>query len=227
MALTASLESLAQTWSTQTTVPAVIASLVLSAILSGILARLYVKYGTSLSNRSHFGSNFVLIATTTTLIIMIVKSSLALSLGLVGALSIVRFRAAIKEPEELSFLFIAIAIGLGFGAYQWMVTIIAFIVISILIMLRHVRRKKHEHHNLYLTMSGETSRHVTLSAIMDILIKHCKAVRLKRFDKNKDAFEASFLVDLQTHHHFSRIKNELEKLSDTINITYLDKEGIT
>src|SRR3989344_230698 len=167
MALTTSLESLAQTWSTQTTVPAVIASLVLSAILSGILARLYVKYGTSLSNRSHFGSNFVLIATTTTLIIMIVKSSLALSLGLVGALSIVRFRAAIKEPEELSFLFVAIAIGLGFGAYQWMVTIIAFIVISILIMLRHVRRKKHEHHNLYLTMSGETSRHVTLSAIMD------------------------------------------------------------
>ena len=52
------------------------------------------------------------------IIITIVKSSLALSLGLVGALSIVRFRTAIKDPEELSFLFISIAIGLGMGANQ-------------------------------------------------------------------------------------------------------------
>ena len=50
------------------------------------------------------------------LIIFVVKSSLALSLGLVGALSIVRFRSAIKEPEELTFLFLNIALGIGFGA---------------------------------------------------------------------------------------------------------------
>ena len=52
---------------------------------------------------------------TTMLIITVVKSSLALSLGLVGALSIVRFRAAIKEPEELAYLFLTIAIGLALG----------------------------------------------------------------------------------------------------------------
>ena len=49
---------------------------------------------------------------TTMLIISIVKSSLALSLGLVGALSIIRFRAAIKEPEELAYLFLAIGISI-------------------------------------------------------------------------------------------------------------------
>ncbi|MCW5556509.1 MAG: DUF4956 domain-containing protein [Verrucomicrobiae bacterium] len=47
-------------------------------------------------------------------------------LGLVGALSIIRFRAAIKEPEELSYLFICIAIGLGLGAQQTIITVIAF-----------------------------------------------------------------------------------------------------
>ena len=52
----------------------------------------------------------------TFLVILIVKSSLALSLGLVGALSIVRFRTPIKEPEELIYLFLAIALGLGYGA---------------------------------------------------------------------------------------------------------------
>ena len=55
--------------------------------------------------------------------ITIVKSSLALSLGLVGALSIVRFRTAIKEPEELSYAFLSIAIGLGLGADQRLTTL--------------------------------------------------------------------------------------------------------
>ena len=89
-------------------------NLFLAAALSFILGRIYIKYGTSLSNRRMFADNFVLVATTTMLIITIVKSSLALSLGLVGALSIVRFRAAIKEPEELAYLFLTISIGLGF-----------------------------------------------------------------------------------------------------------------
>ena len=57
------------------------------------------------------------------LIISIVKSSLALSLGLVGALSIVRFRAAIKEPEELVYLFFVISIGLSNGANQFLLSI--------------------------------------------------------------------------------------------------------
>ena len=59
--------------------------------------------------------------------ITIVKSSLALSLGLVGALSIVRFRAAIKEPEELVYLFLIIATGLGCGAGQIKLTAVGII----------------------------------------------------------------------------------------------------
>ena len=88
-------------------------NLLLAAVLSLILGFVYARYGNSLSNRRAFARNFILVTMTTMLIITVVKSSLALSLGLVGALSIVRFRAAIKEPEELSYMFLAIAIGLG------------------------------------------------------------------------------------------------------------------
>ena len=77
-------------------------NIILSAILAISLSWVYAKYGHSLSNRKQFGKNFLLITMTTMVVISIVKSSLALSLGLVGALSIVRFRAAIKEPEELA-----------------------------------------------------------------------------------------------------------------------------
>lgn len=97
-------------------------NLIVGLILSLLVAWYYEHYGQSLSNRRKFARLLPVLALTTALVISIVKSSLALSLGLVGALSIVRFRTAIKEPEELAFLFIAIAIGLGVGADQRWIT---------------------------------------------------------------------------------------------------------
>jgi hypothetical protein len=88
--------------SVQIDVPSFAMNLLLAAVLGFLLSRAYERFGDSLSNRRLFARNFVLLAVTTMLIISIVKSSLALSLGLVGALSIVRFRAAIKEPSSPS-----------------------------------------------------------------------------------------------------------------------------
>ena len=103
-------------------------NIVLTALLAFALKWVYVNYGMTLSNRRLFAKTFILTSMTTMLIITIVKSSLALSLGLVGALSIVRFRAAIKEPEELVYLFLIIAIGLANGANQFFIAIIATII---------------------------------------------------------------------------------------------------
>ena len=110
-------------------------SLLCAAILSFFVQLFYIKYSSSLSNRKEFSKNFVILAVTTCIVIMIVKSSLALSLGLVGALSIVRFRAAIKEPEELVYLFLIIAIGLGCGANQLVITTVGIVFALILIII--------------------------------------------------------------------------------------------
>ena len=82
-------------------------------IISILIKFHYKKFSTTLTNRDDFSNLFPFITLTVALVIYIVKSSLALSLGLVGALSIVRFRTPIKEPEELAYLFICIAAGLG------------------------------------------------------------------------------------------------------------------
>lgn len=201
-----------------------VVALILSAILAFILGKLYVKYGTSISNRKKFSSNFILLITTTTLIITIVKSSLALSLGLVGALSIVRFRAAIKEPEELAFLFLAIAVGLGLGAGQLITTLIAFTIISLLIFGRHFVYKKEENQNLHLTVSG---KNIKLGEIINILNKNCSSVYLKRFDQNEDELEASFLVDFDSFKNLEKTKNELKILSKSATVTYMDKSGFS
>jgi uncharacterized membrane protein YhiD involved in acid resistance len=110
-------------------------SLICAVILSFLVQLFYIKYSSTLSNRKEFSKIFVILSVATCIVIMIVKSSLALSLGLVGALSIVRFRAAIKEPEELVYLFLIIAIGLGCGANQLIITTVGIIFSLILIVI--------------------------------------------------------------------------------------------
>ena len=125
------------TQSVQVSIWGFMLDLILAALLGFILSKIYIKYGSSLSNRKMFARNFILMTMTTMLVISVVKSSLALSLGLVGALSIVRFRAAIKEPEELAYLFITIAIGLGLGGDQRLITVAAFTIMVGIIWLRN------------------------------------------------------------------------------------------
>ena len=201
-------------------------NLVLAALLAYILGRVYTKYGTSLSNRRLFAQNFVPLTTTTMLIISIIKSSLALSLGLVGALSIVRFRAAIKEPEELSFLFLAIAIGLGLGADQRNITLFAFAFMMVIIWLRNISHKSENNQNLYLTISSHNPVKAELENIIQILNKNCTSVNLKRFDESKELLEASFLVEFDNMDKLNKSKSELQGLSDSIKITFLDNKGI-
>src|SRR3989344_8397503 len=203
-------------------------ALILASFLAYLLGKMYVRYGTSLSNRIKFSGNFVMLCATTTLIITVVKSSLALSLGLVGALSIIRFRTAIKEPEELAYLFFVIAIGLGLGASQFLITIIAFVIISVLIVIRSWTHKKEESQNLFISINVKNSKEATLKQITDILKQNCYAVSLKRFDQTEDnALETSFLIDIPSLDALENIKRDILKVSRSASISYLDKSGIS
>ena len=77
----------------------------LCTLSSIVLREIYLKNSLTLSVKNYIGNILPVLSITIFLIILIVKSSIALSLGLVGALSIVRFRTPIKDPEELIFLF--------------------------------------------------------------------------------------------------------------------------
>lgn len=205
-----------------------IVNILIAGFLAYILGLIYVKYGRSLSNRRSFANNFLLLTVATMLIITIVKSSLALSLGLVGALSIVRFRSAIKEPEELTYLFIAIAIGLGFGADQRLITLIGFVVITLLIWLKHYGIKRNsENQNLYLTIHSDGDRKIALKDIVSTLRKYCSLVNIRRFDETNDHVEASFLIELDNFDQLDEAKSSLLALSKEMKVSFLDNNGVT
>ena len=119
-------------------------ALLLSLLLSLIVKITYLKVGRALNDKDYFSDTFIPLAIITTLVITVVKFSLALSLGLVGALSIVRFRAAIKEPEELVYIFFVISIGLANGANQFALSTVATLLIISFLLIRNIFQSKKE-----------------------------------------------------------------------------------
>lgn len=203
-------------------------ALITCAILSWLLGKTYIKYGNSLSNRKAFAKNFLVLATTTMFIITVVKSSLALSLGLVGALSIVRFRSAIKEPEELTYLFLTIAIGLGCGAGQILVTLLSFVFIVLFIIAGKgkIFGKKDENSNgagmtSYILIVCE-SKPGALQRIIDILASSSNAVKLKRTDEANSRIEASFYIDFDDWKQFEKMRDALLQFDGNMKITFMD-----
>jgi uncharacterized membrane protein YhiD involved in acid resistance len=201
--------------------------MVLAAAMAAALAWLYTRYGTCLSNRRVFARNFVGLAMTTMLIITIVRSSLALSLGLVGALSIVRFRAAIKEPEELMYLFMCIAIGLGCGAgvQQGFITAVGFGFLAVFVVARHKLQAREEGHNLQLTLACEGAERMSLERMLSTVKQHCPEVSLKRFDESQDVLEASLIVQFPDVQKLEHCRNALREIDRSVTISFLDSRA--
>ena len=201
-------------------------NLALSALFAFVLGQAYIHWGMSLSNRRSLAANFMLITVTTTFIILIVRSSVALSLGLVGALSIVRFRAAIKEPEELAYLFFVIGLGIGLGDNQRLLTLVALLVGLILIGLGRLFRRGGADVNLHLTVSGGGESQLDLDVLLSALKQHTKRLRLQRFDENAGRMEASFLVEFDDLKALQAARDTLRGIAPDLELIFLDNRGV-
>jgi uncharacterized membrane protein YhiD involved in acid resistance len=226
-ALSAASEFIVQS-KTQIPIFGFIINLVLTGAHALAIKWVYVRYGNSLSNRSSFGKNFILLAVTTMIIITIVKSSLALSLGLVGALSIIRFRSAIKEPEELAYLFLAISVGLGFGANQGVITTIGIVIIlAMIVMGKKYMADQNENKNMHVSISSKSPELINIDSMVKKLSKHCAKVDLRRYDENVDSLELLFVVEFDSYEKLMNIKNDMSELDPNVKITYLDMNPVT
>ena len=201
-------------------------NLILAAICAYILSLVYIHWGTSLSNRRKFASNFMLMTITTTFIILVVRSSVALSLGLVGALSIVRFRTAVKEPEELAYLFFAIGIGIGLGDNQRLITLLALVAGIVILGLIRLFRRLDADVNLHLTVTSRDPGQVNIDGIMNALRPHVSKMKLLRFDENPASLEAGFLIEFRKGTDLSQARDAIKALSEKLEITFMDNKGI-
>lgn len=199
----------------------------LAGLCSFILALVYQKFGRSLSNRKAFAANFVLLTLTTMLIITVVKSSLALSLGLVGALSIVRFRSAIKEPEELAYIFLAMSLGLGFAADQRVITLLAFSGIVLYIIIRGFATKSTSYNpNMILSVSNSHKEPVDLDSITHAIKKYSDFISLKRLDQTDKGSEVLLYVKFKNTNALNKAMESINSLDDNLQVSFIEDRGL-
>ena len=201
-------------------------NLIVCTLLAMFVAKFYVYYGNAVSNRARFASNFVPLALTTMSIMVIVKPSVALSLGLVGALSIVRFRAAIKDPEELTYLFLTIGVCLATGADQ---PLIAIIVVCFILLFLYLSKKMgnqpsfKQEDRFYVNVTTDLSDVVK---VHDALKNHFNFIELKRLDTFETGLDLSFICKGSTIQKIQDAKESLTSLSSATKISIIDQPDL-
>ena len=201
-------------------------AIVLSFVLSFILARVYRKQSNTFSNPETLSKVLPILSVGTTIIIAVVKSSLALSLGLVGALSIVRFRTPIKEPEELTYIFLSIGIGLAAGADQYSVAIVGLILTIICIYLnKRLNAKISAQNNVSISISRINRKEINY--LIELISRNSSFVNFHNLStsNSKDLKNTNITLSF-TPNTFEDINKIINEISDTYpeaSINLIDK----
>ena len=199
----------------------VIFNFIMCVLMSFIARLFYIKYSTSLTGKHHIGTVIPILSTIVFLVILIVKSSLALSLGLVGALSIVRFRTPIKEPEELVYLFLSIAIGLGYAAgYTFLTTIITLAILGMIFLWLSNRKidSKNEY-NLILSWENES---ISFERITNEIMEISSSLKLIRFNKGPLNKTASFMIVPNNDVNLDKLIERIGALDRNIEVNFYE-----
>ncbi|CAA6808576.1 MAG: Unknown protein [uncultured Aureispira sp.] len=220
------LELLLENFNNSINVYAFLFNLVVATVLSVLLGQFYIRFGNAVANRQKFAANFIPLALTTVLIITIIKTSIALSLGLVGALSIVRFRAAIKDPEELIYLFLVIAIGLATGAdYPILASVaVGFILVLLFINYQIQDRSKFAKQNmLYVNIASETTN---IEAFLAILRENMDYVELKRMDRMPSGVDLTFICKAASLDNITAMQEQIITSTPNTTVSIVDQPDL-
>ena len=192
-------------------------NMILGAILSSIIGWHYSQRAKKKVLRPELGFVLPVICLTTLLVISVVKSSLALSLGLVGALSIVRFRTPVKEPEELAYIFLAIALGLALGADQREVAAISIPIVLTFISATSLLAKKNSQPKGNLLMNVEVPRtppsDINLDQVLNSISKICPSIEIRKIHQDQNHFMIVAIMNFES-------KAKLSEFSSNFNAEY-------
>ena len=169
----------------------------LTALIMGILIYfVYRKFYTGVIFSRSFAVTLVGMTVLTAMVTLAISSNIVISLGMVGALSIVRFRTAIKDPLDLLYLFWAITTGITSGAQMYLLVLVAAVVMIVMIILFHYKQQKGRIYILVVHYTGDSTGDNVIRALGKIkyfiksktLRKDKTELAIEVFCKNNDTF---------------------------------------
>lgn len=178
---------------------------------------IYKKTFAGVMYSSSFGVTLVALTMISTLVILAVTSNVVLSLGMVGALSIVRFRTAIKEPLDITFLFWSIAVGIVLAAGMIPLAVFGSVFIGIILL---VFANKKAHLNPYIVVI-RCENHDSEIATMDFLKKQVKRCTVKSKTVQNGAIEMNVEVRMKEDNtDFINILSEMNGVNSAVLVSY-------
>ncbi len=180
---------------------------------------IYKKTLTGVMYSSGFALTLVGMSLVTTLVIMAVTSNVVLSLGMVGALSIVRFRTAIKEPVEIVFLFWSLAAGIVIGAGMIPLAIIGSVIIGLLLLVFANRKIRNNPYILVMNCKNEKAE----ESVLSILATNTEHYIVKSKTITVDGIELT--MELRTKDATTSFVNRITDLPDVANATLVSYNG--
>ena len=192
-------------------------ALVLAFGLGLFIFLIYKKTFTGVMYSSSFGVTLVALVMITTLVILAVTSNIVLSLGMVGALSIVRFRTAIKEPLDIAFLFWSIAAGIVLAAGLIPLAVFGSVVIGLMLL---VFANKKSHCQPYIVVLRCNS-HESETAARDFLMENVQRFVIKSKTAQKDLIELNAEIRLKDDStDFINTLSEIPGVSSAVLVSY-------
>ncbi len=197
----------------------VIIALAVAFAIGLFIFYIYKKTFAGVMYSASFGVSIISMAEITTLIIMAVTSNVVLSLGMVGALSIVRFRTAVKEPLDISFLFWAISVGIVVGAGLIPLAVIGSIIIGLILLVFSSKKTKDMPYIIVLNVADEESE----SKAMQLITTGTKKNVIKSKTISKSGIELTTEVRLLDGS--TKILNELLNINGVNNAVLVSYNG--
>lgn len=192
-------------------------ALVLAFGLGMFIFFVYKKTFSGVMYSSTFGVTLVALTMITTVVILAVTSNVVLSLGMVGALSIVRFRTAIKEPLDIAFLFCSIAVGIVLAAGMIPLAVFASVLIGVMLLLM-VNRKTYR--NPYMLVI-HCENYESERAALDFVKKEVLRSALKGKTVQKDRIELNLEVRMKEENtDFINVLSEMQGVKDAVLVSY-------
>lgn len=198
---------------------------VLLAMLFAVIVGLFIfwvykKTFTGILYSSGFALTLIGLTLVTTLVIIAVTSNVVLSLGMVGALSIVRFRTAIKEPMEIVFLFWSIAVGIVIGAGMIPLAVLGSVIIGIILLIFANRKNVENAYILVLNCENEEAE----NTVAELLKNTVKKYRIKSKTVNADGIELT--TELKIKDDKMAFVNQMNKITGVKNATLVSYNGV-
>ena len=163
-----------------------------------------------------FGLSLMAMTMITTLVILAVTSNVVLSLGMVGALSIVRFRTAIKDPLDIGFLFWSIAAGITAGAGLYFVAVFGTVLIAIIYIIFSLLKKEKKNYLLIVRYNGEAESNV--KAVLGGM-----KYRLKNKTVNGEMTELT--IEVKVKHNDTSSVSRFQEINGVATVTLLEYSG--